>query len=180
MTCTTQTGRFDTAQRSCFGLSFRTERSGVRNPLRFGRPLSCPEITLHSKKARGKVMDAYKEGTKNGVKYREFFKIKVVKEVENGGLSKEAARRKYGIGGKTTVLSWCRKYGREDYPHMSRNNPQSYPQSADEKDRRIAELEARLKQKELAVDALEALIEVANEMYGTDLKKKVGLKRSKS
>ena len=51
--------------------------------------------------------------------------------------------------------------------------------SADEKDKRIAELEAQLAQKQLAVDALEALIEVANEMYDTDLKKKVGIKRSK-
>ena len=50
----------------------------------------------------------------------------------------------------------------------------------DDKDNRIAELEARLAQQELAIDALEALIEVANEMYGTDLKKKVGIKRSKS
>jgi len=110
--------------------------------------------------------------------YPESFRIKVVKEVENGLLSKEGARRKYGIGGKTTVLSWCRKYGRRDYPHMSGEKKQSYPQrTADEKDRRIAELEALLKQKELAIDALESLIEVADEMYGTDLKKKVGLKR---
>lgn len=109
--------------------------------------------------------------------YPESFRIKVVKEVENGLLSKDGARRKYGIKGKTTVLSWCRKYGREDYPYMpGKKKPQL--KTADDKDRRIAELEALLKQKELAVDALEALIEVANEMYDTDLKKKVGLKRS--
>ncbi len=56
---------------------------------------------------------------------------------------------------------------------------QNKPKTADEKDKRIAELEIKLKQKELAVDALESLIEVANEMYGTNLKKKIGLKRSK-
>ncbi len=125
-------------------------------------------------------MDEYKEVTKNTVRYNEIFKIRVVKEVENGLISKEEARRKYGIAGKSTVLSWCRKYGRKDYPHMSRSYPQKKKQlSPDEKDKRIAELEAQLKQKELAIDALEALIEVANEMYGTDIKKKVGLKRSK-
>ncbi len=111
--------------------------------------------------------------------YHESFKIRVVKEVEHGLISKEGARRKYGIGGKTTVLSWCRKYGREEYPLMLRKHKQRYPQrTPDEKDKRIAELEALLKQKELAVDALESLIEVANEMYGTDLKKKVGTRRS--
>jgi transposase len=112
------------------------------------------------------------------VSYPESFRIKVAKEVESGILSKEAARRKYGIGGKTTVLSWCRKYGREDYPYMPRETHNN-PSTTDEKDKRIAELELLLKQKELAVDALESLIEVANEMYGTNLKKKVGLKRSK-
>ncbi len=57
---------------------------------------------------------------------------------------------------------------------MLRKHKQRYPQrTPDEKDKRIAELEALLKQKELAVDALESLIEVANEMYGTDLKKKL-------
>jgi len=49
----------------------------------------------------------------------------------------------------------------------------------DEKDQRIAELERQVQQARIAIDALESLIEVANEMYGTDLKKKVGLKRSK-
>ncbi len=55
---------------------------------------------------------------------------------------------------------------------MVRKHQQRYPQKTlNEKDKRIAELEALLKQKELAVDALELLIEDANEMYGTDLKK---------
>ncbi len=119
-----------------------------------------------------------KEIIKTKTNYPESFRIKVVKEIENGLLSKEAARRKYGIGGKSTVLSWCRKYGREDYPNMSKEI-KGRLNTADEKDKRIAELETLLKQKELATDALESLIEVANEMYGTDLKKKVGLKRSK-
>ncbi len=116
---------------------------------------------------------------KSGWIYPEYFKIKVVKEIENGLLqSKDAARRKYGIGGKTTVLSWCRKYGRENYPYMPGEKKQRL-QTADDKDKRIAKLEALLKQKELALDALESLIEVANEMYGTNLKKKVGIRRSK-
>ena len=104
--------------------------------------------------------------------YPEHFKIKVVKEIEQGFWSKESARRRYGIPGKTTVLSWCRKYGREDYPYMPKK--QRLP---GEKDKRIIELEALLKQKQMAIDALESLIEVANEMYGTDLKKKVGTRR---
>lgn len=112
------------------------------------------------------------------VSYPEKLKIKVVKEIEHGLISKEYARRKYGIRGKTTVLSWCRKYGRKEYAYMDKQNKRKF-QSIDDKDKRIAELEAQLVQKQLAVDALEALIEVANEMYGTDLKKKVGLRQLK-
>lgn len=117
-------------------------------------------------------------GITNDYYYPENFKIKVVKEVEQGNLSKEAIRQKYGIGGKSTVLSWCRKYGRKDYTPMPKQKNQR-PVTIDEKDKRISELEALLAQKELAIDALESLLEVANEMYGTDLKKKVGLRRSK-
>lgn len=114
----------------------------------------------------------------NSVFYKESFRIKVVKEVEAGIISKEAARRKYGIAGKATVLSWCRKYGRMEYPYMP-GKPTRAPLTQDEKDKRISELEILLKQKELAIDALESLIEVANEMYGTDMKKKVGSRRSR-
>ncbi len=110
--------------------------------------------------------------------YPEDFKVRVVKEVESGLHSKDGARRKYGIGGKSTVLLWLRKYGREDYPYMAVKKKRKI-EPMDEKDKRIAELEAKVAQKEVAIGALEALIEVANEMYGTDLKKKVGIKRSK-
>jgi len=113
------------------------------------------------------------------VEYPESFRLKVVKEVESGLYSKDEIRRKYGIGGKTTILYWCRKYGRKEYPYMPESKRKTI-KTMDDKDKRIAELEAKLAQQELAVDALEALIEVANEMYGTDLKKKVGIRRSKS
>jgi hypothetical protein len=53
------------------------------------------------------------------------------------------------------------------------------PLTADEKDQKIAELEAKLSHAKLSIDALESLIEVANEIYDIDLKKKVGIKRRK-
>ena len=56
--------------------------------------------------------------------------------------------------------------------------PTSPTLTQDEKDQRIAKLERLLKQKDMAIDALESLIEVANEMYSTNLKKKVGSRRS--
>ena len=121
----------------------------------------------------------FKKGT-NSPKtyYPESFKIKVVREVETGLLSKEAAKRKYGIQGKSAVLSWCRKYGQLGYPIMvQKKDIKSL--TPDEKDQRIVELETRLTRSKITIVALESLIEVANEIYNTDLKKKVGIKRSK-
>ena len=104
-----------------------------------------------------------------GNRYSESFKIKVVKEVEQGLLTKEQARTKYGINGKSMVLYWCRRYGIEEYKLKKKNIVKNY--TPDEKDKKIAELEARLAHEKFKVDALESMIEVANEIYGTDLKK---------
>ena len=47
--------------------------------------------------------------SKKTIRYSEDFKKAVVMEVL-GGLSKDGAKRKYGIGGHTTVLRWFRQY----------------------------------------------------------------------
>lgn len=111
--------------------------------------------------------------------YSESFKIKVVKEVESGVMTKEQARRRYGIKGKSAVLNWCRKYGRNE--HLGTNRI-GFKTGSDESEELMelraekATLEAELEVSKLKVASLEALIEVADKMYSTDLKKKVGLK----
>jgi len=45
------------------------------------------------------------------VRYSEAFKVAVVRELEQEGLSFEEARRKYGIRGAGTVQRWVRQYG---------------------------------------------------------------------
>ena len=107
--------------------------------------------------------------------YSESFKIKVVKEVESGVMTKEQARRRYSIKGKCAVLNWCRKYGRYEHLGMKeriRDESEELKQLRAEK----AALEAELEVSKLKVASLEALIEVADKMYSTDLKKKLGLK----
>lgn len=107
--------------------------------------------------------------------YSESFKIKVVKEVESGVITKEQARRRYGIRGKSAVLNWCRKYGRYEHPGMEeriRDESEELKRLRADK----AALEAELKASKLKVASLEALIEVADKMYSTDLKKKLGLR----
>jgi transposase-like protein len=45
------------------------------------------------------------------IRYSKSFKLQVVREVEDGTLCAEAAKRKYDIGGNWTVMKWVRRYG---------------------------------------------------------------------
>jgi transposase-like protein len=114
--------------------------------------------------------------------YSESFKIKVVKEVEAGVMTKEQARRRYGIRGKSAVLNWCRKYGRYEHLGMNRLRFKTATNESEELKQLRAEkaaLEAQLEVSKLKVASLEALIEVADQVYSTNLKKKLGLRGRK-
>ena len=113
--------------------------------------------------------------------YSEAFKRKVVMEVENGILSKDGAKYKYGISGNSMVLDWCRKYGRLRHPKTQKRTIQARrmkteedPQSIARK--RIAELEKALERANLKVAVYETMLEVAKEKLGVDIKKKFGTK----
>lgn len=51
-------------------------------------------------------------GRKETVRYSDCFKLSIVEEIEKNGLSIENCRRKYGIGGSTTIQKWLKKYGK--------------------------------------------------------------------
>ena len=46
------------------------------------------------------------------VRYSYCFNRDVIEEIEKKGLSIEACRRKYSIGGATTIQKWLKKYGK--------------------------------------------------------------------
>ena len=52
------------------------------------------------------------KGRKETVRYSDCFKLSIVEEIERNGLSIENCRRKYGIGGSTTIQKWLKKYGK--------------------------------------------------------------------
>ncbi len=56
-------------------------------------------------------MDAAKRRSQRD--YTMTFKLSVVDQVEKGELSYREAQERYGIQGKTTVLTWLRKHGRQ-------------------------------------------------------------------
>ena len=49
---------------------------------------------------------------KTTVRYSDCFKRSIVEEIEKNGLSIEDCRRKYGIGGSSTIQKWLKKYGK--------------------------------------------------------------------
>jgi transposase len=101
--------------------------------------------------------------------YSESFKRQIVREYEQGLLNKKQLQNKYGIGGKSRLLDWCRKYGKLAYPEKS---PTGRPMKDPQK-QRIKELESKLKAAELKLKVYDKLIEVTNRELDADIVKKI-------
>jgi transposase len=108
--------------------------------------------------------------------YSEAFKKQIVREFEKGLLNKDQLQRKYGLGGNSTVLKWCRKYGKFAYHTPTRNGrPMKDPQK-----QRIKELEKKLKAAELKLKVYDKLIEITNRDLDQDVIKKIEAELSRS
>jgi|SRR5687768_1134451 len=109
-------------------------------------------------------------------KFSEAFKKQVVREFEQGYLNKDQLRSKYGLKGNSSVLNWCRKYGKFAYAkNDSIGRPMKDPQK-----QRIKELEEKLKKAEEKIKIYDKLIEVTNRELKEDVIKKIGAKLQKS
>ncbi|WP_394772127.1 transposase [Mucilaginibacter sp.] len=94
------------------------------------------------------------------------FKLQVVEEVESGELSQHAVCRKYGIQARSTILSWLRKHGRLNWYQNTAMAKKPTP------NRKIAELEKKIKRLEAEKYILNTVIDVADETLNTDIRKK--------
>ncbi len=120
-----------------------------------------------------KNQDLFKKSLSPGTRYSEAFKRAVVKEYERGILSKDQIKSKYGIGGNSRVLEWCRKYGKLHYPKFSAiGRPMKDPQK-----QRIKELEKQLEDARLKVLAYEKLISITEKEEGINILKKDAAKQ---
>jgi transposase-like protein len=114
--------------------------------------------------------------TKPQKRFSEAFKKMVVREFEQGLLNKDQLQRKYGLRGNSTVLKWCRKYGKFAYPEQtSSGRPMKDPQK-----QRIRELEGKLRAAEQKLKIYDKLIEVTNRELDEDIVKKIEAKLHKS
>lgn len=94
------------------------------------------------------------------------FKLQVVDEVEKGVFNQAEAQRRYGIQGNATILAWLRKHGTLDWNSKSTMSSKATP------NKRIRELEQRIKRLEAEKLILNTAIDVADDLYKTNIRKK--------
>ena len=104
------------------------------------------------------------------------FKLAVVEQVEKGELSYKGAQERYGIQGRSTVLVWLRKHGRQGWGigAISRAMPPSKSPSdgALTPEQRIKALEVQLQQAQEKARLFEAMLDVLKKDYGVRVVKK--------
>mgnify|MGYP000023224298 CR=1 FL=1 len=99
-------------------------------------------------------------------KYSYALKRKVVNEIMLGITTKQEAKAKYGISSTQSINRWLRKFALVNY-----DKDKIYPMKQTPKER-IKELEARIKELEDDKIILNTTIDVIDEMYNTDIRKK--------
>jgi len=114
------------------------------------------------------------------------FKLSVVEQVEKGDLSYKQAQEHYGIQGRSTVLVWLRKHGRQNWGPMAHYGRMTEPTQSTSgqsltPEQRIKELEVQLKEAREKSQFFEAVIDVLKKDYGVRVvKKPVGKSSRKS
>ena len=94
------------------------------------------------------------------------FKLQVISEVEKGELTYKQAQFKYGIQGRSTVLTWLRKMSTLDWKELPTLKQKKTPEQ------KIKELEALLLREKEKVHVLNTAIDIADELLKTDIRKK--------
>ena len=109
------------------------------------------------------------------------FKLAVVEQVEKGELTYKQAQARYGIQGRSTVLTWLRKHGRQGWgiaaslaampiaPHPKPLTPEQ----------QIKALQVQLEEAHEKARLFEAMLDVLKQDYGVRVVKKPSGKSSR-
>lgn len=110
--------------------------------------------------------------------YSDEFKRSVVQEINAGLLSKEEARRRYGIKGKSAVLNWIRKFDVSKNTAMNSKKINQTSKSVKELELENRRLKEELEMEQLRVRALNIMIDLAEDQLQVSIRKKSGTKQS--
>jgi transposase-like protein len=104
------------------------------------------------------------------------FKLAVVDQIEKGELTYKQAQTRYGIQGRSTVLVWLRKHGRQDWSQGASIRPGRSEAMTDPAnltpEQRIKELEQQLQVMSQKAQFFEAVVDVLKNDYGVSIVKK--------
>jgi transposase-like protein len=115
------------------------------------------ELTLQERKARH---------------FSQSFKIIKVREIESGATSVSQIKQQYQVS-DATIYRWMHKFG-----SMSKKQERLIVETQSDTvellalKKRVAELERIVGQKQILIDFKDKMIEIAEEQYGVDIKKK--------
>ncbi|EGY64916.2 hypothetical protein HMPREF0989_01884, partial [Ralstonia sp. 5_2_56FAA] len=130
--------------------------------------------TLFPRQGVSVKMEGQKKRTQRD--YTLAFKLAVVEQVEKGELTYKEAQRRYGIQGRSTVLVWLRKHGRQDWSASAEAKTTMENQSSQRKsltpEQRIKELEVQLREAQEKARLFEAVIDVIQKEHGARVVKK--------
>lgn len=115
--------------------------------------------------------------------YTKEFKWQVVQEVLSGKITKEEARRIYGIKSNCAVLYWIRKFSGNDNCRIGGQPLGKLPEldkmkELSEKDKHIKQLEQELEREKCRADLWQKMIEIAEAELKLEIRKKFGAKQS--
>ncbi|MFM5764859.1 IS3 family transposase [Aeromonas veronii] len=104
------------------------------------------------------------------------FKLALVEQIEKGELTYKQAQVRYGIQGRSTVLVWLRKHGRQDWSQgasvrAGRSITMPDPDNRTP-EQRIKELEQQLALMSQKAQFFEAVVDVLKNDYGVSIGKK--------
>lgn len=109
--------------------------------------------------------------------YSMAFKMMVVSQVEKGEMTYRQAQSHYGIQGRSTVLIWLRKYSNLDWSKPSLFAMKT--PSGETPAQKIKRLERQLSDERLKNSILNDMIDIMDNQYGTEIRKKLLPKQSK-
>lgn len=106
--------------------------------------------------------------------YTMAFKLAVVEQVEKGELTYKQAQARYGIQGRTTVLKWLRKHGRQGWgaAASSAAMPIDKTPTPLTPEQQIKALQVQLAQAQQKAQFFEAVVDVLKKDYGVRVVKK--------
>jgi transposase len=107
------------------------------------------------------------------------FKLSVVEQVEKGQLTYKQAQDRYGIQGRSTVLVWLRKHGRQDWRESASSIAMPTQPKPLTPEQQIKALQVQLQEAQEKARLFEAMLDVLKQDYGVRVVKKPSGKSSR-